>query len=184
MKRTQAQTDWQRVLAEAIARHGRRCYRIAWGVLRDAHAAEDVCQQAFLKAWEMQDRIREPGALGGWLLRVVCTESLQILRRRKSDQRYQELAARRGPGEPAFSEAERGEFIEKVREGIGELPPSTQAVVALRLIEGLSGNEVSAIMGFGAPEVSRRLHLGLEHLRRRLAGTYALDAGRGGHEMR
>jgi RNA polymerase sigma-70 factor, ECF subfamily len=183
VKPANSQTDWQGVLAEAIARHGRRCYRVAWGVLRDAHAAEDVCQQAFLKAWEMQDRIREPGALGGWLLRVVCTESLQVLRRRKSDQRFQERAPRLDSAEPAFTAAERGEFLEKVREGMTDLPQATQTVLVLRLIEGLSGNEVSGILGVGPSEVSRRLHLGLEHLRLRLTGTYALDAGRGGHAM-
>src|SRR4051794_33679867 len=85
--------DWDRLLSEQIRQNGRFFFRLAHNVLRDAQLAEDVCQQALLRAWEERDRIQPGPTLKAWLARTVVNNSLQLVRRGKGE--------RRGGGEPA-----------------------------------------------------------------------------------
>ena len=79
--------EWSRLLAEQVGGNSRLLYRLAFGVLRDGAAAEDVCQQALLKAWERRESLRDAAALRAWLARVVVTESLYARRRRAVERR-------------------------------------------------------------------------------------------------
>jgi RNA polymerase sigma-70 factor (ECF subfamily) len=130
-------------------------------VLRDAAAAEDVCQQAFLKAWQCQSAIRDRSGLSAWLAKVVVNESLQVLRRRKTELAALETAAlfrapqQSLPGDPL-------ENRDHVLLALEKLPEITRLVVAMRLMQGLSGNEVKELLGCSAAEVSRQLHCGIE----------------------
>ncbi|NLX21279.1 MAG: sigma-70 family RNA polymerase sigma factor [Phycisphaerae bacterium] len=170
-------TNRKQVLLDCLVGQSRRCFRLAWGVLRDVHAAEDVCQEAFLKAMQKQAQIRDPNALAGWLLRVVVNESLALLRRRQVDERARDKLKADGPhAEASLDGAEREEFTVQFQRVLGELPLQTQTVVVMRLVEGMSGNEVSRVLSCSPSEVSRRLHTGLEHLRQRLGSIYALEA--------
>lgn len=173
---------WDGLLQEHVRLHGRRFFHIAYGILRDAHAAEDACQAALLKGWTLRDRIAEAGALHAWLLRVVITESLRLLRRRRSEARLQRHLV--GSAPDGMSPAERVEFDEAFRAALADLPETTQTVVVLRLVEGLSGNEVKRVLGCSASEVSRRLHYGMEYLRERLSKTYLQQDGQPYHALR
>ena len=70
---------------------------------------------------------------------------------------------------------ERAELRGMLEDSLAELPEPTQVVVVLRLLEGMAGNEVKAVLGCSASEVSRRLHHGMEHLRQRLSKTYTVS---------
>jgi len=61
----QAQSDreWRELLAEQVRQHARLWFRLAYDILHDAHAAEDVCQQALLRAWSNRERLRDAGQL-------------------------------------------------------------------------------------------------------------------------
>ncbi len=153
---------WKSLLAEQIARHSRLFFRLAYGVLRDAHAAEDVCQQALLKAWQQRDSIRDAGALRPWIARVVVNESLRIARRRKTEQKVhadcrQQAEMHHGGPEPLLRPV--------VEEALTQLAEPVRLVVVLRTMNGLKGNEVADLLGCSASEVSRRLHEGLSRLR-------------------
>ena len=127
-----------------------------------------------LKAWQQEGAIRETGNLRPWLTRVVINESLQQLRKRKREraafeQRLQVQASLTGPGGGSGANpGNPGEGLavrETVRLALDELPEPTRSIVVLRLMNGYSGNEVKAMLGCSASEVSRRLHVGLEQLR-------------------
>ena len=160
-------TDWGGFLAEQLGRNGRLFYRLAYGVLRDAQAAEDVCQQALLKAWERQAELREAGSLRNWIARVVLNESLQLRRRRKAEQRALDRTA--AEGEPRSGPDPSLEMKEAVLAAMEQLPEDVRLVVAMRLMQGVSGNEVKEMLGCSAAEVSRQLHRGMEMLRQSLA---------------
>jgi RNA polymerase sigma-70 factor, ECF subfamily len=147
--------------------------RLAHGILRDRHAAEDACQQALLRACEPQAGVPEPTRLRAWLARVVVNESLAVLRRRKVEQRFRtEQLAAGEPGGAPTSEASLWDR-ETVLAALVELPEANRLVVLLRIMQGMSGNAVSAMLGCSAAEVSRRLYLGMEQLRERLAHAEA-----------
>lgn len=170
MSDSRSPDHWELALVQQVQKNSRLFFRLAFRILRDPAASEDVCQQAFMKAWRMQDRLRDPVALQAWLMRVVVNESLQVLRARKV--RMYEPANDSAGGHPDVSALERDEFRQSFHEAVAELPDQTQTVLMLRLVEGLSGNEVKSLLGCGASEISRRLHHGLDHLRQRLGAAY------------
>jgi RNA polymerase sigma-70 factor (ECF subfamily) len=157
--------DWQVLISEQATRYGVRYHRIALGILHDVQAAHDVCQEAFLKAWAQRGGIVNERALPGWLARVVVNESMAVLRRRRTEDR---LLSPRPPssGEGGPSAAlDRSELCGRVRLAVAELPEPTRTIVVMRLMQGMPGQEVKAMLGISASEVSRRLHAGMEALR-------------------
>jgi RNA polymerase sigma-70 factor, ECF subfamily len=152
---------WQALLAEQISENGRLYFRLAYGVLRDASAAEDMCQQAFLKAWKHREMIRDRQMLRHWLARVVINESLQMLRR----SRLERDALHRRPIYGMADVQDGPALRESVVRAMGELPEAERVVVALRVMEGMSGNEVKALLGCSAAQVSKQLHSGMQRLR-------------------
>jgi RNA polymerase sigma factor (sigma-70 family) len=146
-----------------IRQHGRFYHRLAFGVLRSHQNAADVCQQAFLRAWEKREKIRDWAALGKWLARVVLNESFCLLRRSRTERRVLCDHAQAAAG--AAGNAELAERRDAVLAALAQLPEPVREVVALRMIEGMSGNEVSVLLGTSPSDVSRRLHEGLDRLR-------------------
>ena len=155
-------------LAEQLGRHGRLFFRLAFGVLRDAAAAEDVCQQAMLKAWERRSEVRQADAMRGWIARIVLNESLLVHRRREIERRALACHANGSRSEKGHA-PEHLAIRESVLAAMEQLPETTRLVVAMRLMQGLSGNEVKDLLGCSAAEVSRQLHRGMEILRQSLA---------------
>ncbi len=150
-------------LAALSSSHGRAMFRVAYRIVGDSHAAEDVCQQAFAKALARPTATENPDRLAAWMIQVVVSESLQVLRRRKIERRGRlriELKAH-DRGAPASDPSMRGAIVSALQ----DLPEKTAAVVALRIIDGMSGNQVKDALGCSASEVSRRLHAGMESLR-------------------
>ncbi len=160
------ETDWHAVLAAEVRRSARLLFRLAHNALRDRAAAEDACQYALLKAWEQRGRLRDPPALRSWLARVVVNESLRLVRRRAVERKGLPLAA----GAAAGAEGSSGPSLasdvgESVRLALEQLPERSKAVVMLRVMQGLSGNETAELLGLSVGEVSRQLHAGMEQLR-------------------
>lgn len=164
---------WGALLSQHSQRHGRFLFRVAMGILRDPSGAEDACQQAFMKAWEQRDALRDPGALRAWLTRVVVNESFLALRRRRTHDSAIQMHAHTHE----LPVDERVAMREAVLLAMEKLGEPTRTVVLLRLVQGVSGNEVKAILGCSASEVSRRLHDGMEQLRGLLRDWRVFAAG-------
>lgn len=158
---------WQEELVQTCSAHHGLLFRLAFGILRDAHAAEDACQQALVKACEQSQNAGEPTHLRAWLAKVVVNESLQVLRRRGIEQRARRQWAdyERGLGgsgqEPGLRPA--------ILEALGKLPGPNGLIVLLRIMDGRRGNDVAELLGLSAADVSRRLYASMEILRGLLA---------------
>lgn len=152
--------------------NGQLLFRAAFDILKDAALAEDVVQQAFLKAWERRDDILHPELLKQWLVRAVVNGGLEVLRRKETERRLMKLLpiAAEPSGIPT---AESAELRELLLYSLADLPEMNRAVVVLRVLEGMSGNEVKDLLGCSAAEVSRHLHRGLEQLRRAMSASTA-----------
>ena len=158
--------QWRVLLSEQFSQSSRLLYRLAFGILRDATAAEDACQQALLKAWERREELRDAARLRSWLARVVVTESLQARRRSKIERRVLVL---QGGQTASDADVSSSELRESVLAAMQQLPEQARLVVALRLMQGASGNEVKELLGCSAGEVSKQLHRGMKMLRELLA---------------
>jgi RNA polymerase sigma-70 factor (ECF subfamily) len=116
-----------------------------WRMTGDEHAASDLSQESFLRAWQQFDRIRQYERPGGWLFRVATNLALQHLRRRSArvgsaiplDEAWGPLAS-----DPGQRLVER----DLVRETLLELTPKARALLILREVNGLSAEEVGKVL--------------------------------------
>ena len=154
-----------------------RIRRYLRGMVRDAQEADDLTQEAFLRAHRERDTVKDPGAWLAWLYRIATHVALDRLRQRAG------AAARLADVEPAQLEAvegdapsldqvlEQGQMSACVQRFVVELPDTYRAVLLLHDVHGLTGPEVAATLGLSLPTVKIRLL----RARRRLAT--ALTAG-------
>lgn len=155
-----------------------RLYRLALGLLGDPYEAEDIVQEAFLKAITHIDSFQGRSNIGTWLYRVAYNGSLDRLRGR-TDEPFPED----DPGEESpfpmpevFSEwhtPERlvigGEGSLVLDEAIQSLPESLRSVFVLRDVEQLSTAETAEVLGINENLVKVRLHRARLTLRERLS---------------
>lgn len=172
---------WQQAFGEQARFRGRLLFSLAQRIVHDADEAEDICQTAFARAWEQRQRIRQPDRLGAWLAQVVVNESLFRVRRRQSEQRMLMERGHEAVSESkqtAYEAIERVDLRETLLAVLAEVDEPTRTIVVLRVVRGMPGNEVSKLLGCSASEVSRRLHRGLEQLRRELGEQDEPDTDR------
>ncbi len=156
-------------------------YASAYAVLGDRHAAEEVLQDTFAKAYQWRRRLHPDASPLPWLHRVALNFSYTRLgRRRLPWEPISEAVARllrdreAGPAD----KAEREELRSIVRDGIASLPPKHRGVIVLFYLHGRSINETAEILGIRPGTVKSRLHFGLRTLRlhleddRRFGGAY------------
>ena len=162
-KAFRSEEQWQAFLADQVARHGALLYKLAYGVLRDAAAAEDVCQQVVVKALRKSDELRGADTLQAWLARVVTNDCISICRRRKVEK--QALIEHVAPAVSRGTEGGNWEVREAVLEAVENLPEPPRTIVILRMLEGMTGGDVSEALDCSESYVSRQLHAGMETLR-------------------
>ena len=156
--------SFELVLASQIRQNSRLFFRLAQGILHDATAAEDVCQQAMLRACERRNELRDPAALRSWLAWVIVNEALQLVRRRKIESRVLVDAAAVSSETPVAGDS-GFELREAVLAAVQDLPDTERVIIILRIMDGRSGREVVNLLGLSDSEISRRLHRGMEKLR-------------------
>jgi RNA polymerase sigma-70 factor (ECF subfamily) len=141
-------------------------FRIAVRILGDPASAEDVCQQAYLKALNARDSVKDADKLAGWLTRVIVNESLDVLRKRKRERKAYEAHGTMSASRPsADGPDDRSDTREQVALLLERLDEPVRTVVVMRTMQGMSGIEVKRALGCSAALVSRRLHQGLDQLR-------------------
>jgi RNA polymerase sigma-70 factor (ECF subfamily) len=143
---------------DLVDRHSRRIYRLAFRMTGNAQDAEDVVQEAFLRAYRQIDRFESRANFGTWLHRITVNCSIDLLRsrpRREEPQDAEALdglasgtattAAPFGGGAPA-GDPERlafsAEIQERVTDAMDRLSPMERAAFTLRHFEGLSIDEI------------------------------------------
>jgi len=150
-------------LAELTLRHADAVYRVALSVTRDHALAEDVAQDALLKAWQALPSFRGDSPLKNWLLRITHNTAISALRRRRDvhvdPHELPESAP--SPHRPAVESVEtRVETrvsIDAFGEALGQLDELSRSIVVLREVEGLSYEEISHVLGVPLPTVKTRL---------------------------
>lgn len=161
-----------------MRRHNQRLFRLARAVVRDAREAEDVVQEAYVRAFTHLDRFEGRARFATWLSRIALHEALARVRRVRrfaaveKEVTLSDLPAARPPG-PEEQAANR-ELASALAAAVDGLPESHRAVFVLREVEGLSTAETAGVLGLSEPNVKVRLHRARAALRsdleRRLGG--------------
>ena len=137
--------------------HMRSAYNLARWLVRNGDDAEDIVQEAFMKAFKALDGFRG-GDARVWMLSIVRNTAMNFLRSRKQDvaiepDQFEPADRSPNPEQGLLEESRR----EQVRRAIARLEPDFRETLVLREIEGLSYKEIAAVLDLPTGTVMSRL---------------------------
>jgi RNA polymerase sigma-70 factor (ECF subfamily) len=171
-----------------VRKYERQVFRIAQHITQNREDAEDVMQDAFLKAYEKLDQFQGNSKFYTWLVRIAVNESLMRLRKRRTGKMVsidedletdegtvpRDLADWAPDPEQNYTQTELGQILEKTIKG---LPPGFKVVFELRDVQGLSTEDTAEALGLSVPAVKSRLLRVRLQLRERLSRYFKKKAG-------
>lgn len=139
-------------------------YCVAMRFLKNADDAEDVLQEAFIKAFQKIDQFKGEVTFGAWLKRIVVNRSIDFLKAKQErtvelKEHYMHVA------EDESWEVNEEVSLKQVKGRIEELPEKYRFVVQLYLVEGYDHAEISQILGITETASRTRLLRGKGHLK-------------------
>jgi RNA polymerase sigma-70 factor (ECF subfamily) len=154
-------------LAALFDRHEGPLFRFLFGMLRDHHGAEDALQETFVQAVRRAETA-DPASFRGWLFTVAHQQA--VLQKRKGRRvptpaDWPALLGLPAAGDGPEAEADRADTAEAIRGLLGRLPASQQAVIRLRVFDGLRFREVADRLGCPVNTALARMHDGVKALR-------------------
>jgi RNA polymerase sigma-70 factor (ECF subfamily) len=150
-------------LEEIVAVYGERLFNFILRLIGDRAAAEDVCQEVFMKVYRAGDKLRQPQVFQSWLYTVARNLSISHLRRRRSESRRPTPQPRLAEGpEEATAQAELERVVE---EAIERIPEPFRSALLLCQTEKLSYEEAARVQGCSLKTFSSRLHRAREKFR-------------------
>jgi RNA polymerase sigma-70 factor (ECF subfamily) len=180
---------------ELVRRYDRNVFRIAQHITQNREDAEDVVQDAFLKAYSNLAQFQGQSKFYTWLVRIAVNEALMKLRRRRPERTVsldeevkteedsvpREVADWSPNPEQQYNQAELREILSKTIQG---LPPGFRTVFVLRDVEGLSTEETADALDLSIPAVKSRLLRARLQLRERLSRYFQRRDGGNGAQKR
>ncbi len=163
-----------------VRKYERQLFRIAQHITQNREDAEDVMQDAFLKAYEKLDQFQGNSKFYTWLVRIAVNESLMRLRKRRTGKLVsmdEDLQTEEGSvprdfadwapnPEQNYNQSELSDILKKTIQG---LPQGFRVVFVLRDVDGLSTEETAEALGLSVPAVKSRLLRARLQLRERLS---------------
>jgi RNA polymerase sigma-70 factor, ECF subfamily len=170
---------------ELLGPHERSMYLVAYSVVRNQADAEDVVQEATLKAFEHLAQLRSDASFRSWLFRITLNEARLKLRKNRAhlyesldegieDADEGEIMPRQVADwrEIPSEILERREIREKLKQALLELPEKYRMAFVLRDMQQLSEAEAAQVLGITAAAVKVRLHRARLQLREKLAPIF------------
>ena len=169
-----AQAGDRDAFEDLVRGHADRLYAVVLRFTADPAEAEEVTQEAFLRAWRSIGRFEGRSQFFTWLYRIGINEAKRRAERRPApgcvvsleDEPAEEVADLR---ESPEARSEQGELRARLEQAIRDLPLDYRAPLVLRDVEGLSTAEAAAVMDLGEAAFKSRLH------RARLAVRETID---------
>src|ERR687891_1572896 len=150
-------------------RHSRAAFSLAYRMMGERQASEDLTQDAFLKVWRSAKSYRaERGSVRTWILSIVHNRGIDQIRsqasRRRTQQKMEASAPRSQPSE-AFAETLSNSQRDQVREALDTLPPEQLKILELAYFSGYTHVEISDLLRLPLGTVKGRMRLGLKKIR-------------------
>lgn len=177
-----------------MRRYNQRLYRVALAILRDDHEAEDVMQDAYVRAYQHLYQFAGRASFATWLTRIAIHEALARRRRRRRTEELDALQEIKGDSMPMLKssspspeeETAHSQMRDLLESAIESLPESYRIVVVLREVEEMGVAETAEALDVSEAVVKTRLHRAHAMLRRdlhsrargRITDLYAFHAVR------
>ncbi|HMK08739.1 MAG TPA: sigma-70 family RNA polymerase sigma factor [Anaerolineales bacterium] len=145
---------------ELVRRYQSSVYGVCYRLLGDSAEAEDLAQEAFLRAFRRLASYDADRPFGPWMRRVAANLTLNALqRRRPAPLEWEDEADQIGgdPEEMPEQAGERSALAERLRAGLLRLPEAYRAVIELRHYQDMSYEEMASALGIGVGDVRTRL---------------------------
>ena len=176
----------KRLFHELIRPYERAVFTVAYSILRNSADAEEVAQEAMLKAFANLAQLRADDKFKGWLLQIAFNEA-RMRRRKERKHLYESL-------DDGEQESDEGEFMPRqfadwrdipsevlekqeikqaVAQALLELPDKYREVFILRDMEHLAAEDAARVLGLSVAAVKTRLHRARLQMRERLAPSFA-----------
>jgi RNA polymerase sigma-70 factor (ECF subfamily) len=156
-------------------RHGGAAYSLAYRIVGEASAAEDVTQEAFISIWRSGGRYdRTRGSVRAWTLGIVRNRAIDALRRTagkapKLTFDDEMILEQRPSGDVTDDEAIRRDEARELRGVLSELPAEQSKVIQLAYFAGFSHSEIAEVLGMPLGTVKGRMRLAMEKIRAQMA---------------
>lgn len=172
--------------AEALAglydRHSRVAYSLAYRMMGERQAAEDLVQDSFIKVWRFAGSYRaERGSVRTWILSIVHNRGIDYLRSTASRRRTQdrvEMTAETAQQSEAFSETWRNSQRVQVQQALKTLPEDQFNILELAYYSGYTHAEIAEMLSIPLGTVKGRMRLGMKKIREYLEArgiSFAID---------
>ena len=168
---------------ELLARYERPVFSLVYRMVRDRALAEDLAQEAFIRAFNAIDSYDPAYRFSNWIFKIAHNHTIDHLRRRKldtisidgsphattaSEQERTALVLESGEESPA-AYVEHKELGGQIEQAIGKLRPEYRTVILLRHVEGYAYEEIAGVMDIPLGTVKTYLHRARAELKERLA---------------
>lgn len=154
-----------------------RLFAYVYRMLRNHHEAEDVCQTAFVRAYQSLSSYCKNYAFSTWLFTIAYRLCLNELRKRKpysGETEFGHIASTDDESPDRLAHSEQADRLQNaIWDAVGELSPAQRSAVLLFYREGLSCHEIGRVLGMPGVTVKSHLHRAREKLRQTLSGTAA-----------
>ena len=169
-----------------MRRHNQRLYRVARAILRDDAEAEDVMQEAYVRAYRSLDTFEGRASFVTWLTRIAVNEALARVRKRKRFESLDDSGEPSGDIMSAITSTNRSperqaydrELSGVLEEAVLALSEDYRMVFMLRNVEGLNTEETAQCLNLTQENVKVRLHRAHGMLRKQLSKTLGASASR------
>jgi RNA polymerase sigma-70 factor, ECF subfamily len=148
-----------------VRRYERQAHAAAWVIVRDHHAAQDVAQEAFIKAYEQLGRLRQPRTFGVWLLTIARRTAADRVRTKNRLVFVPTVPDSATFDAPAESDADL------ILTLVASLPSREQQVLLFRYVDSLPVADIAVLLGCPVGTVTKQLSRALSRLRDRLKET-------------
>lgn len=146
-----------------VERYRQRFGRYATGLLRDVDAAQDALQEAFIRAFDSLEGLREPDGFGGWFYRILTNQchNMRSRRRPQTDVTRVRIEA------PDRTEArvEQGDMANAIDDALGELTEEQREAFLLKHVQGMSYEQMAEMLGAGEDALKMRVYRARDRLR-------------------
>jgi RNA polymerase sigma-70 factor (ECF subfamily) len=168
---------------ELVNRYEKKIYRLGMNITGNREDAEDVLQDAFLKAFEHLPDFREDSRFYTWIVRIAVNEALMKLRKRRSSREVPMDDSEDDNGEVLVREVAdwkpnpeqqlaQSELERILQDAVNSLSPGFRTVFYLRDVEGLSTEETAEVLNLSVGAVKARLFRARLRLREELSKTF------------
>ncbi len=169
--REAAQADARREFEERLAECGPLAYRVARGILRNTADAEDVAQEALLRAYKSFERLRDRSRFRGWLVRIsfrLALDRLRSAKRREQRDTLWSQPAHLPPPVTVEDVAASNQFQGHLERALEELPEKLRLVLLLSAMDGYTIEEIAAMVDVPIGTVKSRIFIARKKLAEKL----------------